>query len=525
MDLRATHDELATALAAPTAELARRAARESFRRGLHLGIAAMPRIATVLALGFFGGSYIVERPLFQPWALPAMLALVPLAGGLAMRSAARRTPPDGYDAALVLDERNGNQDRLSAALELADDPQTATDDRRAALARAAVEDGRESLRRIDLRRVDVDRPPLRWRYATALFALLIAITPAVLLTFPSGPAREPSAGAGEQRPTAVARNEGEAARTPSRDALAERRDEGAPKPPDAAKPAAPANRTPRERNEPSPAEQKSSNAGAGSGAQPAAAEDAARASESAAARAAAKGAASNSGSGASGKGAAASESGSDEMPKEAQKPAAKKAAEQRAAETEKSDKEPSSGSPSGASRGGGRLAAVGNERSGADRGVEREDDLDSEDEEVEDEKEETEQRGGVVPTKRDRRQAASRELTISGNGPPSDGRGGPTPPKKSRGTASLVLGIRMPDQVRGRPNPGTAKTSIEPVPPTPADAPARPASPAIADRASPHVQATQPSIGDRAEFLRRYHELVRTRAPKTPVSSATPRNE
>ena len=90
------------------------------------------------------------------------------------------------------------------------------------------------------------------------------------------------------------------------------------------------------------------------------------------------------------------------------------------------------------------MAAVGNRRSGLERAITREDDEEGEDdEEIEDEKEESEQRGGVMPMGRDRSQSPSRELAISGDGPPRDGRGGPTPPKKSRGTAALVLGIPL----------------------------------------------------------------------------------
>jgi hypothetical protein len=518
MDLTATHDALARTLDTPREELARRAARESFRRGLHGGVAALPRVAAVTAIGFFGGSYIVGQPLFWPWALPALMLIVPIAGGFALRSAARRSPPDAYDAALALDESHHNHDRLSAALELSADAANLGGEARHALARAAIEDGRASLARLDLARVAVPHEELRWRVGSLVFGLFLACLPALLLTL--GDARRHDDDATTRTAQGTRSATDQPARTPET-AERERRAPDAPgaepAPTSAPRPAV----RPKDRSQPNAADPKSSNAGAGSGSQPAPSDDAARASESAAARAAAKGAASNSGSGASGKGAAASEAASDETPKEAQRTNPPKPKEQRGAETEKNDKEPSSGSPSGASKGGGRLAAVGNERSGSDRGVEREDELDSEDEEIEDEKEESEQRGGVVPTKRDRRQAPSRELSISGNGPPDDGRGGPTPPKKSRGTASLVLGIRLPDQVRGRPNPGTAKTSIEPVPPSAAAAVDRGASANASDRASPHVQSEQPPIGERAAYLRRYHELVRTRT--TP--STLPRNE
>ena len=93
-------------------------------------------------------------------------------------------------------------------------------------------------------------------------------------------------------------------------------------------------------------------------------------------------------------------------------------------------------------------------------------DEDSE-EEVEDENESNTQRGGVQPSLKDRNEAPSREMGLSGEeGPPGTGRGGPTPPKKSRGTASLVLGVPVPDFVKGRVGPGTTKIIHERVQPT-----------------------------------------------------------
>jgi hypothetical protein len=93
----------------------------------------------------------------------------------------------------------------------------------------------------------------------------------------------------------------------------------------------------------------------------------------------------------------------------------------------------------------------------------------AEDEEtVEDESESSVQRGGIQPSLKDRQEAPSRELGISGEqGPPGSGRGGPTPPKKSRGTASLVLGVPIPDFVKGRPGPGQTKITHERIEPSP----------------------------------------------------------
>lgn len=90
------------------------------------------------------------------------------------------------------------------------------------------------------------------------------------------------------------------------------------------------------------------------------------------------------------------------------------------------------------------------------------------DEETQDEEEEQESRGGIQPSLRDRRPPVSRDLRIGfGNQPNPDanGRGGPSAPKKSRGVASLVLGVPIPDRVKGQPNPGKTKITQERIQP------------------------------------------------------------
>lgn len=90
------------------------------------------------------------------------------------------------------------------------------------------------------------------------------------------------------------------------------------------------------------------------------------------------------------------------------------------------------------------------------------------DEETEDEEEEQEARGGVQPALRDRRPPVSRDLRIGfGNRPNPDanGRGGPSAPKKSRGVASLVLGVPIPDRIKGQPNAGKTKITQERIEP------------------------------------------------------------
>ena len=101
--------------------------------------------------------------------------------------------------------------------------------------------------------------------------------------------------------------------------------------------------------------------------------------------------------------------------------------------------------------------------------VTNEDDQEIEDdEEAEEDEEEQENRGGVQPHMRDRRPPVSRDLQIGfGNrsSPDANGRGGPSQQKKSRGVASLVLGVPIPDRVKGKPGPGPTKVTQERVEP------------------------------------------------------------
>jgi len=148
-----------------------------------------------------------------------------------------------------------------------------------------------------------------------------------------------------------------------------------------------------------------------------------------------------------------------------------------------------SSSISQGSSGGGGMSAVQNNASQRleTRGTEREDD--EADEPTEDEKSANTQRGGIQPTMKDRQAAPTRDLGISGEqGPPGGGRGGPTPPKKSRGTASLVLGVPIPDFVRGRLGPGVSKVTRERVEPAP-----MPGEGAVAVAAQPRSLPENPS--------------------------------
>ncbi len=523
MDLGQSRRRIEEAVAPATASLRIRRDRAAFRVGLAAGVLALPVFAAILAIGYFGGTFVAGTDLFEPLFLPLLLVLPPFGMALGARAAGRRHDRvDAHAAARVLDRNHDTKDRLSAALELAADPDSSGPDRRAALARLAVADGVRAVAGIDPTRTEVADATVRLPWAHAAFGLVIALAPAVLPRGTGvGQEAETAATAAApapDEPTEDRRVEDEAA---SRDAA-----DTAQRPtvaPDAAPRPTTRERTPEDEQAEEapdsgrPPEPKRS-AGRGASGTDAAGERGRRSTSSSESQSASSGQASAGGQGGGGQGSAKSETPPD-VPREPRKQQPRKPSQQgqRPSSTEGGEQEPSAGNPSGPSRGGGKMAAVGNQRSGMERGSERDDDPDADDEDVEDEKEETEQRGGVMPMTRDRMQAPSRELSISGNGPPDDGRGGPTPPKKSRGTASLVLGVRLPDQVRGQTNPGTAKTTIEQIPPVPqAEAP-RPATAAPSAGPSPHVQTPARPLGDLAETVRRYHELLRGRTPREPA--------
>jgi hypothetical protein len=145
------------------------------------------------------------------------------------------------------------------------------------------------------------------------------------------------------------------------------------------------------------------------------------------------------------------------------------------------------------------------------------------DEPTPDESRNSSQRGGVQPSLKDRNDSPTRELGISSDqGMPGAGRGGPTPPKKSRGTASLVLGVPVPDFVRGRMGPGPTKVTQERVPPaaTPGDA-AQPA-PAAA-RAAPESPLPRWEIpAGFAARVRDYLIALHTQAAATAAPAPSP---
>ena len=153
----------------------------------------------------------------------------------------------------------------------------------------------------------------------------------------------------------------------------------------------------------------------------------------------------------------------------------KKPKEQKTSETQRKQVEDKSGATAG---GGSSSGSSRNPASTEWSTKDRTDTADNEDfeqeEDVNDEESESEARGGLEPNLRDRRPPVNRDLSIGfGNraNPDANGRGGPGQRKKSRGVASLVLGVPVPDHVKGQPNPGRVKVTQELVQPQGEDMP------------------------------------------------------
>ncbi len=120
----------------------------------------------------------------------------------------------------------------------------------------------------------------------------------------------------------------------------------------------------------------------------------------------------------------------------------------------------------GTSRMGGSFAPVTHFWKTRDMGGEEDSGGEEEEQDIEEERRRSRQRGGTQPSLRDRRPPPSRDLGLSRPGDmPGKGRGGPTPPKKSRGTGAMILGTPIPDTIKGLPNPGTSRVETVSMPP------------------------------------------------------------
>ncbi|MFT5409008.1 MAG: hypothetical protein ACI8XO_004861 [Verrucomicrobiales bacterium] len=160
----------------------------------------------------------------------------------------------------------------------------------------------------------------------------------------------------------------------------------------------------------------------------------------------------------------------DKKPLTPKKKKDKEAKESKDSKKEDKDKDEKSGSTAGrGSSSGSSRNPASTDWSSKDRTEETETEEFEQEEEVDDEDSESEARGGLQPSLRDRRPPVNRDLSLGFGmaepNPDANGRGGPGQRKKSRGVASLVLGVPVPDHVKGQPNPGRVKINQERVQP------------------------------------------------------------
>ena len=160
----------------------------------------------------------------------------------------------------------------------------------------------------------------------------------------------------------------------------------------------------------------------------------------------------------------------DPQQKKAKKPKKKKPSDKKRDPKPKEQNEKPSGATAGqgSSKGSDNNAAPSDWSSMSQAATPQDQDSEEEDD-VDDEEEEQESRGGVQPNLRDRRAPVNRDLQIGFGtnqpNPDANGRGGPGGQKKSRGVASLVLGVPIPDRVNGQPNKGRVRITQQRITP------------------------------------------------------------
>ena len=161
----------------------------------------------------------------------------------------------------------------------------------------------------------------------------------------------------------------------------------------------------------------------------------------------------------------------DETKPRKKKKQVKKPDQDRKKKQRKQEEKPSGATAGqGSSKGSDNNAAPSDWASTSQAATPEDENLEDEDE-VDDEEEEQESRGGVQPNMRDRRTPVNRDLQIGFGSnrpnPDANGRGGPGGQKKSRGVASLVLGVPIPDRVNGQPNKGRIRITQQRITPEP----------------------------------------------------------
>ena len=157
----------------------------------------------------------------------------------------------------------------------------------------------------------------------------------------------------------------------------------------------------------------------------------------------------------------------------AQKPRDPKAREQKEEESNSSDS--SSGLGSGSATSSGSPTDGSQETKQPDQSPNPGEEESGDDDDVDEEEDERQESNTAQqPQLNSRKAPADRSLTPGGGGTEpneaANGRGGPSGLKKTRGVAAMLLGVPMPDRLRGMNNPGRMKITRERGQPTERDA-------------------------------------------------------
>ena len=133
--------------------------------------------------------------------------------------------------------------------------------------------------------------------------------------------------------------------------------------------------------------------------------------------------------------------------------------------------ETSKGVSGGTGRSSGSRTSSSDQPPADDKARNDEAESDATDDAEEEEDEEQKAASASKPMLNNRKAAVDRSLTPSGLGDQEDernnGRGGPGGLKKTRGVAAMLLGVPMPDHLRGKANPGRIKVERERADPEP----------------------------------------------------------
>ena len=140
-------------------------------------------------------------------------------------------------------------------------------------------------------------------------------------------------------------------------------------------------------------------------------------------------------------------------------------------ETKQEQPEASKGVSGGTGRSSGSRTSASDQAAADDKARNDEDEGDATDDADEEEDEEQKAASASKPMLNNRKAAVDRSLSPSGlsdqENEQANGRGGPSGLKKTRGVAAMLLGVPMPDHLRGKSNPGRIKVERERAEPEP----------------------------------------------------------